>query len=96
MEWSYGKVMLEQGDISSLEEWSDEKEYCYSIMDCKFDYMWDFENGIYFIDRLYSEFKLNPNAPIDDVTKHRIEIGEVELWFDNFDEVKKFIAEEGV
>lgn len=96
MQWIYGEMMLEQGDIESLDEWSDDKEYCCSIMDQRLDYLWDFSNGIHFIDRLYSDRELNPDAWIDDTTKHRIEIGEAELWFDNFDKVKKFIAKKEV
>lgn len=92
MKWSYGKIMLEQGDIASLDEWSDDKEYCCSIMDQRLDYLWVLGKGIHFIDRLYSDYKLNPNAWIDDTTRHRIETGEAELWFDDFDSVKKFIV----
>ncbi len=79
--WEYGNIMLEQGNIFSLDEWSDEKEYCCSVMDREFDYLWDFSKGIHFIDRLYSE-----RPDIYDKT-----MDEAELWFDNFDEVRQFI-----
>ena len=93
--WEYGNTMLEQGDITSLKEWSDDKEYCCSVMDQEFDYLWDFSKGIHFIDRLYSDYKDNPNIYTDylkdDAMRGRIEKGEAELWFNSFDEVKQFI-----
>lgn len=93
--WEYGNTMLEQGDIASLEEWSDDKEYCCSIMDQEFDYLWDFSKGIHFIDRLYSDYKDNPNIYTDyledNTMRERIKKGETELWFNSFDEVKQFI-----
>lgn len=95
--WPYGEEMLEQGDIESLDEWSDDKEFCCSIMDEKFDYLWDFENGIHFIDRLYSDFKDYPDFSAsfvkDKTMIERIEKNEAELWFNNFDEVKQWIEE---
>jgi len=95
--WEYGRAMLKQGDISSLEEWTNDKEYCCSVMDKEYDYLWDFNKGIHFIDRLYSEYKDKPNINkeyIDDETmKKRIEKNEAELWFNDFNEVKQFIKE---
>ena len=93
--WEYGSAMLEQGDIISLGEWSDDKEYCCSVMDKEFDYLWDFSGGIHFIDRLYSDYKDYPNIFTnylkDDTMRGRIERNEAELWFNNFNEVKQFI-----
>lgn len=95
MDWEYGKMMLDQGDIESLDEWSDDKEYCCSIMDYKFDYLWDFSNGIHFIDRLYSAYKENPDIfskYLDDITlQERIKNNEAELRFNNFADVREFI-----
>lgn len=85
--WEYGNIMLEQGNISSLDEWSDEKEYCCSIMDRELDYLWDFSKGIHFIDRLYSE---HPDI-YDKTIATKDTQNEAELWFDNFDEVRQFI-----
>lgn len=94
--WEYGNAMLGQGDIASLEEWSDDKEYCCAIMDQEFDYLWDFDNGIHFIDRLYSDYKVQPDIYADylqdDTLKKRIDKGEAELWFNSFDEVREFIS----
>lgn len=93
--WEYGKLMLEQGDINSLSEWSDDKEYCCSIMDQELDYLWDFSNGIRFIDRLYSSYKEHPDIYTeyaeDETMMERIKKNEAEMWFNSFDEVKRFI-----
>lgn len=95
MNWEYGIEMLEQGDITSIDEWSNDKEYCCSIMDMEFDYLWDFSNGIHFIDRLYSVYREHPDFYTeyleDDTMVKRIEKNEAELWFDSFDDVRRFI-----
>lgn len=95
--WEYGRTMLEQGDISSLKEWSEDKEYCCSVMDKELDYLWDFSEGIHFIDRLYSDYKNNPRIYKDyledETMRGRIEKKEAELWFNDFNEVKQFIKE---
>lgn len=85
MEWSYGKLMYEQEDIKSMDEWSDDKEMTCKIMDEKFDYMWDFSNGIRFIDRLYS------SGVCDDTVKMRVANNEANMTFENFAEVFKWI-----
>ena len=89
--WMYGETMLEQGDIESLDDWSDQKEYVYSTMDQIFDYLWnEDENGIHFIDRVrgtghyYSE---------DTTGEERERNGTLELWFKDLDEVEKWIEE---
>ena len=82
MNWEYGKTMLEDGQIESLDDWSDDKEYIYSIMDRKFDYLWwEDEKGIHFEDRLYS-------AGIFDDWKDK---DELRLDFKNFDEAIEWI-----
>ena len=86
MNWEYGKVMLKQEDIESLDDWSDDKEMAFRIMDRDFDYLWD-DSGdeIHFIDRLY-------DSQIEDsMTEKRRQDDELELWFDNFTDVFKWI-----
>ena len=78
MDWSYGKAMLEQEDIKSLDEWSDDKEMAYSIMDQRFDYLW---NGLEFTDRLYSD------GMTDETVEKRIAAKEAKLKFENFGQV---------
>ena len=94
--WTYGKMMVDQEDIASLDDWSDDKEYCFSVMDQKLDYLWSIQDGkIHFIDRLYSDYKNNPitfaDYAKDQTMMERIKHNEAELWFDNYDEVRKFI-----
>lgn len=86
--FEYGELMLRQGDINSLAEWSEDKEEVCSIMDREFDYLWDFSKGIHFIDRLYS-YGLR-----DEKVEEREKKGEVELWFGSFDDVRGWIKEE--
>lgn len=82
MNWEYGKAMLEDEQIESLDDWSDDKEYVYSIMDRKFDYLWwEDEKGIHFEDRLYS-------AGISDDWKDK---DELRLDFKNLDEAIEWI-----
>lgn len=89
--WMYGETMLEQGDIESLDDWSDQKEYVYSTMDERFDYLWDEdENGIHFIDRLRGTGVYDPE---DIVGEERERNGTLELRFKNLDEVEKWIKE---
>ena len=86
MEWEYGELMLEQGDIESLDNWSDDKEYVYSTMDENFDYMWrEDSDGIHFIDRLYS------CGIEDETTKERYELNELELHFKTIEEAKEWL-----
>lgn len=88
MEYEYGNIMLEDGDIESLDEWSNDKEMAFKIMDWKFDYLWD-DSGdqIHFIDRLYD------SRIEDEMTEEREANGTLELWFDNFTDVFKWIVE---
>ena len=82
MEWEYGKMLLKDKQIESLDNWSDKKEYVYSTMDRKYDYLWwEDEKGIHFEDRLYS-------AGISDDWKDK---DELRLDFKNLDEVIEWI-----
>ena len=87
MNWEYGKAMLEDEQIESLDDWSDKKEYVYSTMDRKFDYLWwEDEKGVHFEDRLYS-------AGISDDWKNK---DELRLDFKNLDEVIEWIKKKRV
>ena len=86
MIWEYGKLMLEQEDIDSLDNWSDEKEFAYSTMDRKFDYLWSEHNkGIWFIDRLYA------SGMSDELTEKKKENNELILYFNNIFDVMRWI-----
>ena len=95
MDWEYGKLMLEQEDIESLDNWSDDKEYVYSTMDRKFDYLWwEDEKGIHFIDRLWHDYGWNKELleSFEDKTiRERMKTNELELHFKTFEEVKEWI-----
>ena len=89
--WMYGEAMLEQEDIESLDDWSDQKEYVYSTMDERFDYLWnEDENGIHFIDRLRGTGYYDPE---DEMGNEREANGTLELHFKNLDEVEQWIKE---
>lgn len=91
IDWKYGETVLEQGDIESLDEWSDDKEMAYGIMDSAFDYLWNEDcDRIHFIDRLYA-----CNIE-DEMTESRKENGTLELWFDSYDEVFKWILDHSI
>lgn len=80
--WEYGKTLLREESIESLDDWSDKKEYVYSTMDRKYDYLWwEDEKGIHFEDRLYS-------AGISDNWRNK---DELKLNFKNLDEVIEWI-----
>lgn len=85
--WEYGASMVEDGEISYIEEWDDNKEKYLSVMDREFDYLWwvNSDGSIEFTDRLYSD-------KIDDSTvDERKENNEVELFFNNYEELDKWI-----
>lgn len=89
--WPYGEVMLEQEDIESLDDWSDQKEYVYSTMDQIFDYLWyEDKNGIHFIDRIRGTGYYDPE---DETGNEREQNGTLKLHFKNLDEVEKWIEE---
>ena len=85
MTWKYGKEMLEDEMIANMSEWSDDKEVAYSVMDTYYDYLWYFEDGIKFVDRLYAF-----NDP-DDLTLSRMECNEAVLEFDSFEDLFRWI-----
>lgn len=89
--WLYGETMLKQEDIESLDDWSDQKEYVYSTMDERFDYLWnEDENGIHFIDRLRGVGYYDPD---DETGNEREANGTLELHFKNLNEVEEWIKE---
>lgn len=89
--WLYGETLLKQGDLKSLDDWSDQKEYVYQIMDEEFDYLWDEdENGIHFVDRVRGT---GDYIPDDELGNQREADGTLELHFNNLDEVEKWIKE---
>lgn len=91
--WMYGEEMLEQEDIESLDDWSDQKEFVYSTMDYEFDYLWDEdENGIHFVDRVRG---IGVNNPDDELGNRREADGTLELHFKNLDEVEQWLTEHG-
>lgn len=86
MNWIYGKQMVKEKAIESLKDWSEEKETTISKMDMYLDYLWyEDENGIHFIDRLYSD------GIIDNTVKERQKTNELELHFKNIIEVTKYL-----
>ena len=86
MNWEYGKLMLKLGAIKSLDDWSDDREYVYSIMDKRFDYLWaEDEEGIHFIDRLYHD------GIADVLVDIREKTNELVLHFKTFKDVKEWI-----
>lgn len=89
--WMYGEAMVRQGDIESLDDWSDQKEYVYSTMDQIFDYLWDEdENGIHFIDRVRGTGVYDPE---DETGNQREADGTLELHFKNLEAVERWIEE---
>lgn len=93
MNWEYGEIMLSEGDIESLDNWCDDKEYVYKTMDRKFDYLWwEDEEGIHFIDRLYYDFSDDEEVMnTDEWLKQRKENNELELHFKTIEEVKEWL-----
>lgn len=86
--YPYGTRMLEQGDIESLDNWNVDKEMAFNIMDNQFDYLWRIEGDkIIFTDRLWS------CGEEDDLSKTREDNETLELTFNSFDEVFKWIKE---
>lgn len=89
--WSYGEKMLEQNDIESLDDWSDQKEYVYSTMDLMFDYLWNTdENGIHFLDRVRGTGIYDSE---DEMGNQREQEGTLELHFKNLNEVEQWIKQ---
>lgn len=89
MKWEYGMQMLEQGDIQSLDEWSDDKEIAISVMDEHFDYRWQFENGkIKFTDSLYD------SSMTDGTVEQRKKDGTAVMVFDSIEDVLRWILKE--
>lgn len=87
-QYSYGKSMLDSGEITSLDKWSEQKERVLSFMDRSMDYLWDEDEkggGITFIDRLYD------SNIRDERTRERERNGELILHFNSYNEVEEWI-----
>lgn len=90
--------MLEDGQIESLDDWSDDKEYVYSIMDRKFDYLWwEDKDGFHFVDRLWHDYGMNfwdkelLESFEDETIEERMKTNELELHFKTLKDVKNWI-----
>ena len=94
----YGKIIKQKyeyaerlfdSDIITLEEyhnWNDDKEKYFSIMDMTYDYLWqEDESGIHFTDRYFSD------GDEDEIVRERRKNNELELHFNNFNEVDEWI-----
>lgn len=92
MKWDYGEFLVKDGQLESLNNWSNLKEVVLFEMDRNFDYLWwEDEEGIHFVDRLYYDH-------IEDdltVIKKR-KANELELHFKNIEEVKNWLIKKGV
>ena len=94
MKWEYGCEMRADGQLDSLDDWSDDKEVACSIMDEEFDYLWDFKNGIHFVDRIYSDYQ--NGADINDEEMFtRMEKHEADMVFSSFEDVYRWILKHG-
>lgn len=89
MDWIRGQFLFEQGYIKSLDEWSDDKERALDDMLQFYDYSYKPEKngGFHFIDVLYK------NNKEDDITRERRNNDELELHFNNIQEVINWLKE---
>lgn len=86
MVWEYGKQMVNDGVLLSLDNWSDEKEEVISKMDTILDYLWyEDKKGIHFIDRAYAI------GITDNMINKRLETNEIELCFKNISEAHEWL-----
>lgn len=86
MKYPYGNLMLQDGVIDSLDNWSDDKERLYGTMDMVYDYLWwEDDKGIHFIDRLYHDGKT------DDKTEYRRKRNELELHFSSISKALEWL-----
>ena len=81
-DYPYGKSLVEDEIIDSLDDWNREKEYL-KIADQELDYLWKLNNDgtISLIDRAYSD------GIEDETTQIRRQNNELELTFDNFPQI---------
>ena len=93
--WEYGKMLLEDDQIESLDNWSKEKDEALYIMDNDFDYLWyEDEKGIHFIDRLWHDYGWNKELleSFEDKTiRERMKTNELELHFKTINEIFEWI-----
>ena len=95
MKWDYGEFLVKDGQLKSLNNWSDLKEVILFEMDRNFDYLWwEDEEGIHFIDRLYHDYG-NQYINEDELLKNRKEANELELHFKTIEEVKNWLIKKG-
>lgn len=95
--WEYGQLMLDQGDIDSLDEWSTDKEMVGQICDRIFDYLWIFNNKIRLIDRLFDEFTYHDDFTEEGYKEYKDKYGECSrrkkdcvLNFESFEELFEY------
>lgn len=89
MNWEYGKAMLKDGQIESLDNWSDLKEEIISKMDNYYDYVWwEDKNGFYFVDRFYYDYG---DWDTDECVEQRRKNNELKMCFKTIEEVKEWI-----
>lgn len=90
MKWNYGEEMLHDEAIGSLDEWSDDKEMAFSVMDQVFDYLWyiDDENVISFVDRGFSD------GNMDQIAENKMRLGIATLQFVTFEDIFEWILSE--
>ena len=93
--WPYGKEMLEDEIISSLSDWSDEKEYVLGTMDQVYDYRWDIcdDGKVIFTDNLCAEQEINPNAKLDETAEARRADGTDVLTFGSLADAAAWLKE---
>jgi hypothetical protein len=89
MNWEYGKAMLKDGQIESLDNWSDLKEEVISKMDNYYDYVWwEDKNGFYFVDRFYYDYG---DWITSGYVEQRRKNNELKMYFKTIEEVKEWI-----
>ena len=95
MKWDYGEFLVKDGQLESLNNWSNLKEVILFEMDRNFGYLWwEDEEGIHFIDRLYHDYG-NQYINEDELLKNRKEANELELHFKTIEEVKNWLIKKG-
>ena len=103
MNWEYGKAMLEDEQVESLDGWSDKKEFVYKTMDREFDYLWyEDEEGFHFIDRIWSDYGTDESSyakeliATDELIAERNRDDELEMHFATIDDVIEWLKGKGV
>lgn len=84
--WEYGNEFDDE-----IGNWSDDKEVGLSVIDEYFDYVWDFKNGKIHLEDYISASGLT----WDETATKREAAGILELWFDTFIDLFKWILTNG-